>query len=217
MPDKPLRSGWLGDLPEDFIESFLALGSWVRVPAGGVVYGVGAKGSDLYGIASGVARLHIALNEHEQRLAHFCGPGFWFGDFEFDAAEDLLLLRIQRRDFVKFAGSKPDAWRWIALLVAQHAALALSAADDLMLPSAEKRLVATILRLSGRRYAHPASAPLPAIPITQQDLAVASNLSRSSAGSILRELQQAGEISIDYGKIIIQNAEALSIRLHRSA
>lgn len=218
-----LKSGWLGDLPVDFVDSFLSLGSWVRVPSGGIVYGAGADGAELFGIASGLARLHVAINEHEQRLAHICGPGFWFGDFEFvaetqrsmefDAAEDLLLMRIQRNDFEKFARSVPDAWRWIALLIAQHAGLAVSAADDLMLPSAELRVVATLLRLSGRRFAHPASPPLTEIPITQLDLAVAANLSRSSTGSILRRLRQADEISIDYGKIIIRDADAMANRL----
>ncbi len=223
FPRERLKAGWLSDLPKDFVGRFLALGSWVRIPSGDIVYGVGDEEGALYGIASGLARLHIALNEHEQRLAHLCGPGFWFGDFElvtntprtmeFDAAEDLLLLRIQRNDFVRFASTDPEAWRWIAVLVAQHASLAVSAADDLMLRSAEKRLVAALLRLSGRRFAHPASVPLTAVPITQLDLAVAANLSRSSAGSILRRLGQAREISIDYGKIIIHDSEALASRL----
>lgn len=218
-----LKAGWLGDLPQAFADQFLDLGTWVHVPAGQLVYSIGAAEQDIYGIAQGVIRMHIAMNEHEQRLAHMCGPGFWFGDMELvtnsprimeiDAAEDLHLIRIRQSDVEKLSATYPQVWRWIAALVVQHAGLAISAADDLMLPSAEKRLVAVLLRLAGHRFAHPASPPLGSISITQQELAVAANLSRSSASTVLKQLRQAGEIRIDYRAITLLDPEGLTKRL----
>ncbi|MEY8099993.1 helix-turn-helix domain-containing protein, partial [Falsihalocynthiibacter sp. S25ZX9] len=67
-------------------------------------------------------------------------------------------------------------------------------ADDLMLSAPQKRMASVLLRLSGNRLGHQRSPPIKAIPATQQELAVAANLSRASAGSILREMERNGEI-----------------------
>ena len=77
-----LKSGWMGDLPADFADELLAMGQWQLVPGGEVLYGHGAESRDLFGIANGSLHMRIAMNEHEQRLAHICGPGFWFGENE---------------------------------------------------------------------------------------------------------------------------------------
>jgi CRP-like cAMP-binding protein len=82
-----------------------------------------------------------------------------------------------------------------------------------MLPLAEQRVVATLLRLAGRRFAHPASPPLASVPITQQEMAVAANLSRSSAGKVLRNLARDGAIAINYGSIEILAPDTLAARL----
>lgn len=218
-----LHAGWLGDLPRDFTDSLVAIGRWAQVDRGQTIYDIGADDTDLYGITSGTARMQMAMNEHEQRLSHVIGPGFWFGEnefvsdtprmLEFEAATDMLLLQVPRADFQKLAQEFPDAWRWIALLAGQHLITAIGAADDLMLSSSEKRMAAILLRLSGNRLGHPHSPPIDIIPATQQELAVAANLSRASAGSILREMERNGEISIEYGALVIRDAKALAARL----
>ncbi len=218
-----LRAGWLGDLPRDFADAFVKIGRWIQVGRGQVVYGIGSEEAVLYGVAQGTARMHMAINEHEQRLSHIIGPGFWFGEYEFtsgisrllefEAATDLLLLHVARYDFQQLALKYPDSWQWIALLSGQHLITAMGAADDLMLTSAERRLAALLLRLSGHRLAHPASPPFEFIPATQQELAVAANLSRASAGKILRMLEKKGEITIEYGALAILDAQALAARI----
>jgi CRP-like cAMP-binding protein len=221
--DNKLQSGWLGDLPRDFVDEFIKIGKWVHMDQGQIVYCNGDAGTELYGIAHGTARMQIAMNEHEQRLGHIIGPGFWFGDNEFilglprimeiEAATDLLLLQIERNDFLQLAQDFPDAWRWISILAAQHLIIAVGAVDDLMLSSSKKRVAAVLLRFTGRRLGHPKSPPIDVIPATQQDMAIATNLSRSSVGSILREMERKGDISIEYGAIVIRDAIALEARL----
>jgi len=218
-----LRAGWLGDLPQGFADAFLKIGRWVQMDRGQIVYGIGTDDTNLYGIASGTARMHMAINEHEQRLSHVIGPGFWFGEnelvsglarmLEFEAATDMLLLKITHYDFQQLARELPDAWKWIALLAGQHLITAIGAADDLMLSSSEKRIAAVLLRFSGNRLGHPRSPPINVIPATQNELAVASNLSRASAGNILREMERNREISIEYGALVIRDAEALAARV----
>ena len=221
--EQKLKAGWFSEVPSDLAEGMLSLGSWIQFERGDIVYGLGDVKTDLLGIASGSLSMQIAMGEHEHRLAHICGPGFWLGDVEFvsgaprmmevEATEDLLLFRIRRDDFMELARSFPDAWRWIALLAVQHIATAVGAADDLMLRAPEKRVAATLLRLFGYRFAHPTSKPLETIYLNQLELAVAVNLSRAATGKVLREMAREGEIITDYGSITICNAEALAARL----
>lgn len=201
----------------------MALGRRVQFDRGQIIYGIGADGTDLYGIAVGTARMHMAIDEHEQRLSHVIGPGFRFGESEFtsgiprvleyEAATDMVLLQVTGNDFNRLAQGFPDTWKWVALLAGQHLITAMGAADDLMLQSSGKRLAAVLLRLSGNRLGHPASPANNAIPATQQELAVAANLSRASAGRILRKTELAGEISIEYGALMILDANALTARI----
>lgn len=218
-----LTSGWLRDVSEPFRDRLLSLGRWHTVPRGTVIFGQGADEQDLFGIASGSIRMHIAMNEHEHRVAHICGPGFWVGEHEFitgtpriiemEAPEDTTLMRFRRSDFAQLLKDVPDAWRWIALLAAQHLAVAIGAADDLMLPLAEKRMAAVLLRLCARRLAHPASPAVDRILMSQSELASAANLSRASAGRILRDFAKAGAIATNYGSIDILDPEALAAKL----
>ena len=218
-----LQSGWLGDLPRDFVDEFIKIGQWVHLDQGQIVYCNGDDGTELYGVADGTARMHMAMNEHEQRLSHTIGPGFWFGEnefvsgtprmLEFEAATEMLLLQVTCYDFQQLAQEIPDTWRWIALLAGQHLITAIGAADDLMLSSSKKRVAAVLLRFTGRRLGHPKSPPIDVIPATQQDLADATNLSRSSVGNILREMERNVEISIEYGATVIRDAKALEARL----
>lgn len=218
-----LRAGWLCDLPRDFADAFINIGRRIKLDRGQLVYGNATNGTDLFGVTCGVARMHASINEQEQRLVHIVGPGFWFGDYGFvsgtprimevEAATELQLLKISRRDFEELALEFPDAWKWIALLAVQHQNLAIGAADDLMVSSAESRLAAVLLRLSGHRLNHQASPPIDVIPATQQELAVAANLSRASAGRILREFEKSREIAIGYGGLTVRNPVALKARL----
>ena len=56
-------------------------------------------------------------------------------------------------------------------------------AFDLMIGDSERRCAAVLLRLSGRSFADAEGPDEIDVPITQDDLAGAANLSRSSAGA----------------------------------
>lgn len=216
---EPLKSGWLGEMPRDFVDDVLSIGHWVQFKKNEVIYWHGAESNDLFGVASGHVRLHIAMNEHEQRVAHIVGPGFWFGEnelilkssriMEMAAGSDLKLFKVPSDGFYRLAEKKPCVWKHLAALAAQHQILAIGAADDLLLSSAEKRIAAVLLRLSGNRLNHALSPAYFEIPITQQEFSVAANLSRATAGRLLREMASRGEILIEYGRIQIKKKETL--------
>lgn len=215
-----LSSGWLSEVPFDVAERLLGIGRLIDIPKGRVVFGLGSETTEFYGVAQGTVRLEVALNGNEQRLGQFVGPGFWFGEGPLivdkqravgaTAATDVRLMQVSQSSFRRLAKEIPEIWRWIALLSVQHVNIAIGAADDLMLQSPEKRLAAVLLRFAGRRHVNPAPPPNDTIPVTQQEIAAAANMSRASAGKILREMAAKGQISIEYGALVIRNPESLA-------
>ncbi len=215
-----LKAGWLSDVPVTLADRLTGIGRLIDIPRGQAVFGLGSDTSEFYGVAQGVVRLEVAANGNEQRLGQFFGPGYWFGELRLIAemprlmgavaATDVRLMQITQSGFNRLANEFPDLWRCIALLSAQHMAMAIGAADDLMLSSPQKRIAAVLLRFAGRRHANPAIQPNDTIPVTQQEIAAAANMSRASAGNILRQMAAQGQITIEYGALLIRDPEALA-------
>ncbi len=86
---------------------------------------------------------------------------------------------------------QPAGWQAVARLVGEFALLASVIAADLLIPASEQRCAAVLLRLAGQRFASPRDAVEVMVPVTQEELAAAANLSRNSAGAILRALRRA--------------------------
>ena len=82
-------------------------------------------------------------------------------------------------------------------------------ASDLLIPDAEARLVAVLLRFAGLRRPCVDNPATVTVPVTQQDLAAAANLSRNWTGSILRRLATAGLVDTGYSGITIRDPRAL--------
>ena len=87
------------------------------------------------------------------------------------------------------------------MAIGEYADIAANASSDLMIPENERRRVAVLLRLSDCRFPPPYGGPPPEVPLTQAEFAATSNVSRNSLGTLLRSIQDAGLVSIGYGKI----------------
>jgi len=72
-----------------------------------------------------------------------------------------------------------------------------------------KRFVAVLLRLGNCRHVSPRNHRPMEIDMSHEDLAYLANLSRTSAGAILRRLQAEGHLTMSYGRISILAPDAL--------
>ncbi len=96
---------------------------------------------------------------------------------------------------------------------AGYVKVATLAADDLLIRDHVKRCIAVLLRLGGCRYlTPPASTPID-VDLNQQGLATLSNLARTTAGAILRKLQDSGHLEVSYHHIRILEPDALRAML----
>lgn len=221
-----LAAGWLGTTQAAFRAALLAVGQKERVPAGAVLYQLGDAAEGLVGVMSGCVRLHVALNGQKVRIAHICGPGFWLGEYELltgspwlvriEAPTETTVMKVAKTDFLKIAEDDPTAWRWIASLSAENMAVTVRSVEDLLLENSEERLVSVLLRLAGRRPSNPAMPPLSLVPVIQSELAEAANMSRRSAGQILRKLEAQGAIALGYGAIEILDPAKLETYLRQA-
>jgi CRP-like cAMP-binding protein len=206
-----LLAGWLSELPATLAGNLILRGKEVELAARQTVYKVGDETRSMWCILSGAVRMNIATNDNEHRFGHLITPGFWFGEYELLTGHPRLiemqcalptrLMRFAHSDVEEVAKADPSLWRWIALLSAQHTLLALSAADDLLLKDPARRCAALLLRLAGYRAAHPATLPIDVLPLSQNDITEALNMSRSSTGAILRQMEREGSVKLEYGSI----------------
>jgi CRP-like cAMP-binding protein len=88
-------------------------------------------------------------------------------------------------------------------------------ASDLLIPDSERRLAAVLRRFGGLQgLTNVGDDPVAAgttvhVPVTQAELAAAANLSRNSAGTILKRFATRGIIDTGYRDILITDPARL--------
>ncbi len=123
-------------------------------------------------------------------IIHFAHPAFWFGfaplidgkprRLTAGAKTPVGLVKIPEAAIKEALSERPEWWRQLLLPTLNYADVVVSI--DLLIRDSERRRAATLLRLSGRRFAGPGDSDAVEVPVTQDDLAGAANLSRNSVG-----------------------------------
>jgi CRP/FNR family cyclic AMP-dependent transcriptional regulator len=210
------RIGWLRDADPSFRVAILAIAVPRSFDDGQVMWQAGEPGNGMIGIRRGMAGMLHALARPSAPVAHLCGPGFWIGQGPFLAdlpLQTTLVARgaavaviVSRHSLLKLLADRGDYWRELGRLTLDHTMVAVTIANDLMIPNSRQRLAATLLRLAGCRFA---GVPVGALTITQSEIAAMANLSRHSASPILAEFTSAGLIGAGYRTLVVRDAPRL--------
>ena len=214
-----LTTRWLAQTDPAIRRAFLDACTLRHFVDGEMIYGFEQEQNCIWGVVSGAVRLFVAMGEQDPKLAHCAGPGFWFGEIpvitggtramQAVASGPVRLCSIDRSVVANAAAIKPEVWRTVATLSVLNQMIVMASAEDLMMRSPQKRLVATLLRMAGWRHGFQGSLPMVTVPITQLELAEASSLSRSSAAAVLKDLGSKGLVKAEYRSIAILDAPAL--------
>lgn len=225
---KSLReNGWLSTTPGDFQDAVLGMCRLKTIERDEVLYTIGeaAEGpaSGLWGVVSGGLAIEIAPAERGPTLAYVAKPGFWIGvnamltrrprTISATATRPTMLVNLPLRKFEQIAERTPLAWRWLAHLMVDHLQLSQGALDDLMIRNPHQRVVAILLRLAGCRTTAMFAGSTPEVDVSQEHLAGMANLSRSSVGNIVRNLDARSLVSVSYRRISILDPESLAREL----
>ncbi|MEQ9695523.1 Crp/Fnr family transcriptional regulator [Shimia sp. SDUM112013] len=213
-------AGWLSGLPEHLQSVILDVGIWHDFEPGDTVYTSGGDGNTIWGIGSGTVKMFISAGEERLRFCHLVGAGYWFGELELlldmqrivemKIAEPARLLRLRVKDLRTIASRHPEVWLAVARLAATNEALAVAAADDLMLRDPKKRLAATLLRVTGQRWGFQNTPALKSAPVTNLELSEAANLSRSVTAKIMSDFASEGTVSKGYKTVRVLRPDRLS-------
>ena len=215
--------GWLSVTPERFRDSVLKMSVLKKFAANEIIYATGDPASGMYGLVSGGVRVEVAPRDQAPFAVHLFVPGTWMGEgaaisgqariLTLAATRDTQLLYLTRTAITTILNDDPDAFRTFARLGQMHLETALGAIGDLMLRKPDKRLIASLLRLCGSRFETPEGLGIIDIDLSQDDIALMSNVGRTKANAILQELQERGQVEINYRRIRVLAPDELRARL----
>ena len=218
-----IENGWLSLTPKSFQDEVVDTCRLQSFDAGQTIYRVGDPPGGMYGLVPGSVAISIAPGEQGPYFAHLARPGTWFGEaaaitqqprrIGLTAIHGATMLHLPLPRIEKIVKKDPAAWRYFTMLTLGHLDMAIGVCDDLMLRDHVRRLIATLLRLGGCRHGSPAASPPAEIDFAQDDIAKLANVSRTTAGSVLRDLEAKGHIQRSYRRIQIVAPDALRVLL----
>jgi CRP/FNR family transcriptional regulator, cyclic AMP receptor protein len=211
--------GWLSGAPADFRQALLARCRWHNLQAGETIQAGGEEAGELIGLAQGVIEMRTILGRADTPIMHIAHPVFWigFGPIIFgqprrvaaSAKTRVKLARITHSAARSILAERPEWWLYFNQHALIYGDIVVNIAADLLIRDSERRCAATLLRMSGRRFPGPEGSKPVSIPLRQDELAGAANLSRNSVGILLKRLEARGLIETTYGAIKVLAPAAL--------
>jgi len=218
-----LRHGWLSGMPRAFQQRVIGQCQYARFKPGEQIYNVGDPPGGMFGFVSGGVVVEIAPAERGPYVANLMLPGQWFGEISalsgqnrrvgMKATRETEVLYLPLASIKSILAEDSEAWRRFYLITVGHFDTAVALSDDLMRRGHVDRFVATLLHLSGERAATSVNESTD-IDVRQEELASIANVARTTAGKILRDLQQAGHIELSYRRIRLLEPDALRAMLN---
>lgn len=206
-------SGWLAAAPASFREAVLSRATIRRYGPGDALHRAGDESGGMYGVAEGTIRVILSAADHGPYCGHLLQPGQWAGDGPSIAGSARLVtlvsagqstvLFLPRTAIMEVETLDPTYWRHFMASMNISLGTAFGAIADLMLRDHRKRLVAVLLRVAGiRDTAATVEAPIE-VEVSQSDLAMMANVTRTTAAATLRALARARLLATGYGRITI--------------
>lgn len=202
--------GLLASLPADLQTMLLARGEWRRVAPQTPLFLAGDNTGALLGIASGHVAFETALTGTAMTLVEMQRGPLWIGGQPLVDGSMRVVTATARSEVQLISFPMGTMYNLIAqdvrftpttlAIAARLFRIALTALSDALIPDSLQRCVATLLRVSGLRIA--GDGPV-TIPISQTDLSQLCNLSRQTAGDVLRSLAAEGWLLLGYRAVTI--------------
>lgn len=215
---------WFAAQPQDFRDALEGIGTKRVLPAGTPLYRAEEWGG-MYGVVSGCLEIRIEFACSNLSALHFAYPEYYIGNRPLKtgtpyavsvfARIDSEVSVIALQDMHRLVARNPEWWKCLATLTDHWFDVATCSGIDLMLRDSEARCIAVLLRLGGYRPFEQISEAPRFVPVTQQELAENTNLSRTRVNEILRLLDRTGLILRHYGGIEIARPVELQARLER--
>lgn len=214
------RSPWLSGQPRAFADAVLARCSLQRFTKNEVIIGLEAADTSLHFLLQGAVEVAVPRATLELFPVHIMAAGQWFGEHgavtgkpsfaEYRARTLCSTLAIPRAALAEVEARLPGGHAALVELLSLTIRAQMEMAGDLAGFDAENRVRSKLLTLSAVSGMKAGEAEV-SVPISQEDLAVVSCVSRPTVCKILRKLEEAGTIRLGYRRIeILHRGELLS-------
>jgi CRP/FNR family transcriptional regulator, cyclic AMP receptor protein len=220
--------GWFADLDHVLANAVLDCGRLVSVNRGEPLFRPENDPGGIYGVVAGGMLMFTTGHDGSLRAEHIMRRGAWFGYGAVlfrhnrtrlaEANEPSLLLHVPLAQLDGLRQSIPSADLALRLLAA-HGEMALqNAISDLLIPNADHRLAAVLLRVTGCVRLPPGPRRPEGLqhelrsdpwgnaagePLTQTLLADLANVSRQTVARFVDRASQEGWIEWRYGRVRI--------------
>jgi len=209
--DLASHQGWLSEMPLGFRSAVLERVLFRAFMAKETIHIVGDDPAGMYGLMNGSIRVVLAGRERGPYVVHLFRPVTWFGEgpaiigqprpVTLIAARPVTILYLTQRAMSEIAQLDAAYWKCFVVPLMGHLDTSLGAWTDLMIRNPDERLVAVLLRLGGCRSMDN-TGPIE-LDVSQDEIAAMTNLSRSTAGSIMRTWESEGLLALGYGQVTI--------------
>ena len=214
------RSPWLSCQPRGFTDALLARASLHRFTRNQIIIGLEEADTSLHFLLQGAVEVAVPRLTLELFPVHIIAGGQWFGEHgavtgrpsfaEYRARTLSSTLAIPRAALAELETDHPDGRAALVELLSFTIRTQMEMAGDLAGLDAENRVRSKLLTLSAVSGMRPGEDEV-SVPISQEDLAVVSCVSRPTVCKILRKLEEAGTIRLGYRRIeILRRGDLLS-------
>lgn len=202
--------GWLAEEQPAFRDRILAMGRVIRVRRGQSLYAAGDSPDAMFGVVQGQVDVSLPVAPEEEVLIHRGGPGFWVGDsallaqvgraMSVTAATDCEVMRLPGPAIRAHLAETPQDWPCFFRLNHRNAVMAIQVLAEVLTLSPRARCARTVLRVAGADGV---------VPVTQEELARLTGMSRASVRRAMTGLVRSGVIQTGYGEMRIVDADRL--------
>ena len=214
----PLFAG-LGD------DDWVALGgrlTSVDVARGDVVFHAGDRGDCLYVVVEGKVKITRTTPDGRENLLAILGPGDLLGELSlFDSLDrtatataitDLMLSRLDERDFHGYLDDRPAVARELLRVLARRLRDTNAAMADLVFTDVPGRVAKALLSLGERFGAETAEGVVVHHDLTQEELAQLVGASRETVNKALSDFASRGWLRLDGKSVLLIDRDRLDRR-----
>lgn len=218
------RGSWFNALPVDFQHALIANAQLVELLPQQYLFKRHDPFDGIYCVLKGALRIHNHNEAGKEALLALLEPYNWFGEIALidnlprthNVVSDTLsqVLRIKPSTLAQILQEKPLYWRYIAQLSTQKLRFALLTLEENALLPAFNRVVNRIV-LIAEGYGEFNHYSRRVLHLPQEQLASMLGISRQTANQILKQLEAAQVIRVDYREIEILDLAALKELSHK--
>ena len=210
--------GWLSRQSARFQELLSASARLKSFAKNELLFHFDDEAPEIYGLVSGTAVIQVVHPVVGLLAGHVIHPGHWFGEpaalgrrprlASVQARGPCQTVSVSRQAIENILQSDSRFSANFFDLMADNTEAYMLHAIDLLVGDPKVRLSARLLTLAGRRINDLPTAPV-SVPLSQDELALTSCLSRKTVNALLADLVAEGICELHYREIRILDLESL--------